>query len=94
MFEHDESLRADSFSFEEIENPEVEWLERWIEGADLPGDAVPRRATVDPLPQGSQMRESPCYYSNKHETYACIFVHRANRICNYWNNCCTSTTSR
>uniref|UniRef100_A0A3N7FD32 Uncharacterized protein n=1 Tax=Populus trichocarpa TaxID=3694 RepID=A0A3N7FD32_POPTR len=31
--------------------------------------------------------ESHCYYSNKHETYACIFVHRSNWICNYWNNC-------
>nr|YP_010039931.1 NADH-plastoquinone oxidoreductase subunit 2 [Mucuna pruriens]QOY46406.1 NADH-plastoquinone oxidoreductase subunit 2 [Mucuna pruriens] len=31
--------------------------------------------------------ESHCYYPNKHETYACVFVHRSNRICNYWNNC-------
>ncbi|KAJ6915743.1 hypothetical protein NC652_018412 [Populus alba x Populus x berolinensis] len=28
-----------------------------------------------------------CYYSNKHKMYACIFVHRSNLICNYWNNC-------
>ena len=27
--------------------------------------------------------DSYCYYLNKHETYACIFIHMLNWICNY-----------
>jgi len=43
-------------------------------------DNIKRMASSSGNPSYSKHEcgESHCYYSNKHETYGCIFVHRSN----------------